>query len=356
VRAAVLVVALLGLTVAAYARESAPTARPPDAGRPVEVEPEAPQAPEAPTGRLVIAAAGDIACEAPPNGPRVPWSCQYDETAKLVTRRVDHVLLLGDNQYERGSYAAYRAYFHPTWGRALAKISPVPGNHEHGNDPSSRPRGYFRYFGDRARGPAGLGFYSFDLGACPGAPCWHVIALDSELCFGPGGCAAPGPDGPRGRGTRMYRWLRSDLRDHPDVAYPCTLAFWHHPRHSFSTGSGATGAVQPLWDLLYAAGADVVLNGHSHNYQRWEPQDPAGRIDPARGITQFVVGTGGRSRYAIQSGPRPANLAAAQDDSFGVLRLTLRAEGYRWAWATAPGQPAFEDRSDGLVSCVRGDA
>jgi hypothetical protein len=305
-------------------------------------------------GRWVIGAAGDIACDRPANGPESPSSCQYDDTADLIVRAgLDEVLLLGDLQYEVGAYRAFVRYFDPTWGRALPNLSPAPGNHEYPDGPSSRPSGYFRYFGDRVKGPHRLGYYSFDIGACPDAPCWHVISLNSELCFAPGGCGpAPSPQ-ERGPGNRMFRWLRADLAAHPDAQYPCTIAYWHHPRFSFSTGSGATSAVGPLWDLLYRAGADVVLNGHSHNYQRWRPQDPNGAFDPDRGIREFVVGTGGRSLYAIPGTAQPANLVVAQADAFGVLRLTLRPEGYRWSWETAARQPAFEDESDGAVACVR---
>ena len=304
--------------------------------------------------RYVVAAAGDIVCERRAFGPSVPTLCQYDDTAKLVDGPgLAEVLLLGDNQYEVGAYAAYTRYFDPTWGRAFANISPVPGNHEYANDPSSRPGGYFRYFGDRVRGPDGLGYYSFDLGSCPGEPCWHVIALNSELCFAAGGCrSAMEPTDP-GPGNRMYAWLQEDLAAHPDSSYPCTLAYWHHPRFSFSTGSGASAAVRPLWELLHGAGGDVVLNGHSHNYQRWRPQDPSGALDRDGGMRQFVVGTGGASHYALPGGERPPNLATAQGDAFGVLRLTLRAASYRWAWVSAPGQPGFDDTSERAAPCVR---
>jgi hypothetical protein len=305
------------------------------------------------TGRWVIGAAGDIACQAPPNGASRPETCQYDDTSDLVVRTgLDEILLLGDNQYERGAYASYLAYYDPTWGRAVANTSPVPGNHEYPDGPSSRPRGYFRYFGDRVKGPHRLGYYSYDLGACPDDPCWHLVALNSELCLAATGCGPTGSQEEPGPGNRMYRWLRRDLANHPDGEYPCTLAYWHHPLFSFSTGSGPTDAVRPLWDLLHAAGADLVLNGHSHNYQRWALQDPSGGAD-AGGIRQFVVGTGGRSHYAIPGGPMPENLLVAQADAFGVLRITLRAEGYRWAWVTAAGQPAFQDASDGAQACVR---
>jgi len=341
--------ALLALAVSAF---GAAANQPPDVrpiSRPTEHGTEAPD-----RTRYVVGAAGDIACEREALGPAAPALCQYDDTAKLVRGTgLAEVLLLGDNQYEVGSYAAYTNYFHPTWGRAFANISPVPGNHEYANDPSSRPRGYFRYFGDRVRGPDGLGYYSFDLGACPNDPCWHVIALNSELCFGVGGCGpATDPSNP-GRGNRMYAWLGQDLADHPDASYPCTLAYWHHPRFSFSTGSGPAASVGPLWELLHAAGADVVLNGHSHNYQRWRPMDPDGALDRTRGIRQFVVGTGGANLYALPDDDRPPNLARAQAHAFGILRLTLKLAGYRWAWASAPGQPAFEDAAARAVPCVR---
>jgi hypothetical protein len=305
-------------------------------------------------GRWVIGAAGDIACGSDANGPSRPDVCQYDDTSDLVVRTgLDEVLLLGDIQYETGAYRDFLAFFDPTWGRAFDNTSPVPGNHEYANDPSARPGGYFRYFGDAARGPRRLGFYSFDLGACPERPCWHLVALNSELCFAPGGCGpAADPENP-GPGNRMYMWLRRDLARHPDSEYPCTLAYWHHPRFSVSTASGPSEAVGPLWELLYDAAADVVLNGHSHNYQRWEPQSPVGVSDPERGVRQFVVGTGGASTYPIESEPSPDTLAVAQAESFGIIRITLKAHGYRWEWVTADGQPAFADASDGQVPCVR---
>ncbi len=304
--------------------------------------------------RYVIAAAGDIACADDAYGPQSPANCQYDDTANLIDRpSLTRVLTLGDNQYDRGAYDAYLSYFDPTWGRAKATLSPAPGNHEYANDPSSRPNGYFRYFGNGVKGPDGLGYYSFDLGACPDDPCWHLISLNSELCFTAGGCGPAADPADPGPGNRMYAWLAQDLADHPDSDYPCTLAYWHHPRFSFSTGSGATGTVGPLWELLHAARADLVLNGHSHNYQRWRPMDPNGEFDRVGGIREFVVGTGGASHYAIPSGDAPDNLASAQADAFGILRLTLEATGYRWRWVSAAGQPAFDDRSEHVARCVR---
>lgn len=340
------VVGLAGIVITAEAAEPL---------RPRAVRPRHERAADGPVRtRYVVAAAGDIACENPPYGSSTPGLCQYDDTARLVrSPGVAEVLLLGDNQYDEGSYAAYTNYFHPNWGRAFGNISPSPGNHEHGNDPSSRPRGYFRYFGPRVKGPDGLGYYAFDLGACPNAPCWRLISLNSELCFASGGCGpAENPADP-GLGNLMYAWLEQELATHPDTEYPCTLAYWHHPLFSFSTGSGASMAVRPLWELLHAARADVVLNGHSHNYQRWRPQDPQGNLDRTGGIREFVVGTGGANLYPLPGTTFPNNLVRGQADGFGVLRLTLRASSYRWRWVPADGQPAFADASERAVRCVR---
>jgi calcineurin-like phosphoesterase family protein len=303
--------------------------------------------------RVVIGAAGDVACLSDP-GPSDRDSCQYDDTADLLAG-LTGVLVLGDGQYETGDLEAYRRYYGPTWGRFLERTFPVPGNHEYAEDPSSTPNGYFRYFGDEVKGPDGLGYYSFDLpaGCSPGhGVCWHFIALSSELCFAGGGCG-PGTDpSALGPGNRMYGWLRHDLRSHPGHDYPCTLAYWHHPLFSVSDGSSATSVTRPLWELLYEAGADIVLNGHSHNYQRWVPQDPSGTVDRSHGIREFVVGTGGASKYPLLEAEN-ANLAAAQDDAFGILRLSLFGSSYSWEWIAADGQPSdFTDVKTAAVSCA----
>ncbi len=308
----------------------------------------------APAKPIAIGAAGDIACESPPD-PADLDRCRYDDTADLLSG-LDGVLVLGDSQYESGELEAFRRYYQPTWGRYLARTYPAPGNHEYTQDPRSVPTGYFRYFGDRVRGPDGLGYYSVDLprGCTPGVGvCWHLIALSSELCFASGGCGpATDPNDP-GPGNRMHVWLKHDLRAHPGDEYPCTLAFWHHPLFSISDGSASTPGTRPLWELLYDAHADVVLNGHSHNYQRWAPQDPFGARDPRWGIREFVVGTGGASKYGLLPGTGSTNLAASQNEAFGILRISLHEAGYTWRWVPAAGQPSrFTDAATSVSACV----
>ena len=300
-------------------------------------------------GALVVVAAGDIACDSDPRASGS--SCRYGDTADLVDGRgFDRVLTLGDNQYDTGAYQDFVDYFDPTWGVVKGSISPVPGNHEYAQDPSSTPSGYFTYFGSRVEGPDGLGYYSYDLGSCPRTPCWHLVALSSELCFAEGGCDRPSDPNDAGTGERMWAWLKADLAAHPNDEYPCTLAYWHHPLFSFSAQSGASPAVRPLWRLLDRADAEIVLNGHSHNYQRWRPQTPRGEASHD-GIREFVVGTGGKSHYAFLDRPEPSNLHTAQSNAFGVLRLAWGTGGYGWRWVGASGEPSFEDASQRVWRC-----
>jgi acid phosphatase type 7 len=272
----------------------------------------------------VIAAAGDIACDPADgsfrNGRGTSSACRQLATSNLLLHgRYDAVLTLGDNQYEDGSYGKYLVSYGRSWGRVKRITHPAPGNHEYETDAAS---GYFRYFG-RAAGPPGRGFYSFDIGT------WHLISLDSS-CSEVGGCDI---------GSPQQRWLRRDLTSQ---RASCTLAYWHHPR--FSSGAhGSEDSVDGLFRTLYANGADVVLVGHDHDYERFAPLDPAGDPDPARGIREFVVGTGGKSHHGFESRERGSQLRDAT--TFGVLALTLRPSGYDWRFVPAVG--SFADRGSG---------
>src|SRR4029079_18194995 len=184
----------------------------------------------------------------------------------------DAVLLLGDNQYECGEPRDYEAFFDQSWGDLKPRLHPVVGHHEYGvdeepNDPcyglAKGAPGYWAYFGDAATPLEPgcrldcAGYYSFDLGA------WHLIALNA-VCNRVGGCEA---------GSPQEQWLRADLAAHPS---PCTLAYLHNPR--FSSGQdGDDRDMQPLWEALAEAGADVVVAAHEHHYERFTPLDPAGQ-------------------------------------------------------------------------------
>ena len=260
----------------------------------------------------VLVAAGDIAsC----------LSTGDEATAQLVSAIPGAVATLGDNVYDRGSGEEFKTCFDPTWGAFKDRIHPAPGNHEYGTPGA---QGYFTYYG-AAAGQLGQGYYSYDLGA------WHVVVLNSQ-CWEIGGCGAAAP---------QSQWLKADLAAHPAL---CTLAYWHVPR--FSSGAhGNSTLIQAFWDLLYTGGADVVLNGHDHDYERFAPQDPQGQADPAQGMREFVVGTGGRSHYPFLLGPH-ANTEARNASTYGVLKLTLHASSYDWQFVPVEGQ-TFTDTGTG---------
>ena len=263
----------------------------------------------------VIAAAGDIACDPAStsfkNGLGTSGACRQKYTSDLlVNADLAAVLDLGDNQYYCGGYSAFLQSYDPSWGRVLSITHPSIGNHEYltsgGTDCSTDGAGYYTYFGSAAGAP-GQGFYSFDVGT------WHIIALNSN-CGQIGGC---------GSGSAEYKWLQSDLAAHTNL---CTLAYWHIPL--FSSGGRAAPNSQPFWQLLYNANADLVLNGHDHIYERFAPQSPTGALDRARGLREFIVGTGGANHTAISQ--VAANSEVRNTDSFGVLKLTLHSTGYDW--------------------------
>jgi hypothetical protein len=264
--------------------------------------------PERATRAPVIVAAGDIAdCYGPGD----------EATARVIGKIGGTVLTLGDNVYGDGTPEEFADCYDPSWGRYKGRTNPSPGNHDY---ESRDAEGYFGYFGEAA-GEPGKGYYSYDLGD------WHIVALNSNCEF-VGGCLAGDPQG---------RWLKADLADNRPK---CTLAYFHHPL--FSSGKYRPGIpeVKPLWEILYAAGGDVVLNGHDHNYQRFAPQNPDGEANPERGIREFVVGTGGRSHYPIVA--PIANSEIHNDDTYGILKLTLRPEGYDWQFVPVAGE-SFAD-------------
>jgi hypothetical protein len=252
---------------------------------------------------VTLLAAGDVGyCGQP-----------YDEaTGALINKTPGTVAALGDLAYEHGSAAEFSACYQPSWGAFKNRTRPAPGNHEYETDPTAA--GYFGFWGARAGNPA-QGWYSYDLGA------WHVISLNSNCSF-VGGCFA---------GSPQETWLRADLAAHKNT---CTLAYWHHPR--FSGGQVTSESdMQQFWQDLYDANADLVLTGHAHNYQRFAPQTATGVFDPVRGITEFVVGTGGNP--TLHPAAPIANTAVMNNNTWGVLRLTLRNSGYDWQFLPVAG-------------------
>lgn len=308
--------ALSGSTIAQHFQATAPTTSTTPTPTPTPT-------PTTTTSDPVIATAGDIACSpSDPDyngGAGISSRCRQRDTASLLAggANLAAVLPLGDTQYGDASLSDYQTSYGPTWGQAKSITRPAVGNHEYDTAGAS---GYFDYFDgvgatSGPAGPRGKGYYSFDIGA------WHIIALNSE-CGDVGGCGTNSP---------QEKWLRSDLAAHPTK---CTLAFWHRPLFN-SSFTGSDTEMKQVWQDLYNAGADVVLNGHAHDYERFAPQTPAGALDTTRGIREFISGTGGEDHHSI---PTPvANSQTHDDATFGVLKLTLHATSYDWRFVPVAG-------------------
>ena len=271
-------------------------------------------------GDPIFVGAGDIAdCTLPDDV----------NTANLLDGIGGTVFVLGDNAYESGSLAEYNNCYEPTWGRHKARTKPVPGNHEYA---TAGAAGYYTYFG-AAGSPLDTnctsnckGYYSYDLDT------WHIIALNSEI--------------DHADTSAQLTWLKADLAAHSNT---CTLAYWHKPL--FTSGAHSSDVERPsfksFWDVLYKNGTDVVLNGHDHDYERFALQNPTGQADAAHGIREFVVGTGGKTLRAF--GAILPNSEVRNSDNFGVLKMTLHAGSYSWAFVPVAGQ-AFTD--SGTANCI----
>lgn len=245
-----------------------------------------------------------------------------EATAKLLEEIPGTVFTTGDSVYPNGTTEEFQTYYDPTWGRHKSRTRPVPGNHDYGTPNAAS---YYTYFGSAA-GDADKGYYSYNVGD------WHIIALNTQ-CSEIGGCGENSPQG---------KWLQDDLAANQHV---CTLAYFHYGLYSSSNPSSSA---QYFWDLLYQAGADVVLNGHAHNYERFAPQDPHANLDPDRGIRQFEVGTGGADLHLIPETTAP-NSEISDDATYGVLKLTLNSTSYDWEFIPVEGM-TFTD--SGSANCV----
>jgi hypothetical protein len=262
-----------------------------------------------PAADVAFIGAGDVAGCAP--------DFQDEATAAIV----DHyptaaVYTVGDNAYPDGSAADFSLCYQPTWGRFKERTNPAPGNHDYH---VAKAAAYFGYFGARA-GPSERGYYSYDLGT------WHIISLDSEI--------------DASSTSAQAIWLEQDLASHPAT---CTLAYWHKPLFTSGAVHPPEAAMRPLFTILFDAGAEMVISGHNHQYERFAPQRPDGTADGVAGMRYFVAGTGGAGLY---------DFATAQPNSevrykgHGVLKLTLGAGRYGWQFLPVEGS-SFTDSGSG---------
>ena len=273
------------------------------------------------TSDVVLIGAGDIS-----DGFDFQLAGAFATAALLDANPSATVFADGDLAYNEGSDADFLKSYDPTWGRAKARTIPVPGNHDYS---IQKGIGYYNYFGPAAGDPA-KGYYSLDLGA------WHIVVLNSN-------CQSIGC----GAGGSQETWLKNDLTANTQT---CTLALWHEPFYTSvapSAGVVPNLSVQPLWQDLYDANTDLIVNGHAHNYERFAPQDANGNLDPTRGIIEIIAGTGGDSHHDFST-TTTANSLARNNDTFGVLELTLHPSSFDWQFIPVAGK-TFTD--SGTQAC-----
>ena len=253
---------------------------------------------------VVLVGAGDIStCD----------NNNDEATAKLLDGISGTVFTTGDNVYSSGSYSQYTSCYQPTWGRHKSRTKPVPGNHEYS---TSGAAGYFKYFNNV---PA---YYAYNLGD------WRVYALNSEIDVS--------------STSAQVKWLKNDLAANPKR---CVLAYWHKPRWSSGSEHGSSSKYQPLWKTLSDAGAEIVLSGHEHNYERFKEMNASGSAS-SPGLREIVVGTGGASHYGFGSALSTSQVR--NSSTYGVLKLTLNSTSYSWKFVPVAGK-TFTD--SGTTNC-----
>lgn len=299
----------LGFLVALILTSSLGTAPAASPSPTASVRASAPSPTPPPASPELMVGAGDIAgCD----------TLADSQTAELIAGTPGIVFTLGDNA-PIGRRQDYTVCYDQTWGAELDRTRPAIGDEDYVTDNGQE---YFQYFGERA-GPRGAAWYSYEVGS------WHIIVLNSE-CDEVGGCDPSSPQG---------QWLAADLAAHQTE---CTMAIWHRPLVS-AAGTPDAAWIRPFWTALYDAGAELVLNGHFHAYQRFAPMTPDLELDREHGIREIIAGTGGNQPMQLT---REAAHLEVQDRAFGVLLLRLYLNRYEWEFVPVRGE-AFRDSGEG---------
>jgi hypothetical protein len=281
-----------------------------------------------PTGSAVLVGAGDISS----GGSR------DQDTGNLIRTQLTSgawgVFTTGDNAYPDGTYQNYQVY-DAAWGSFRSKTRPTYGNHDYYG--SSTAAGSQQYWNE---GPDPTpvqvsndkSFYAYDVGNSN----WKAIVLNSADTEGPSSNQAPSC----AAGSTQMTFLNNQLNTTKN-----TVLFWHHARFSRSgdhpTSEGATGCSKTFFDVAYDNRADLVVQGHSHVYERYHARDKTG-ASVTGGLTSIVCGTGGNSFDSLGS----ASPAQAPETSFtnawGVCKLTLNANNAQVTFLPAPGSPGSD--------------
>lgn len=238
-------------------------------------------------------------------GDGADGSREAKQVAGLIDESgVDRFLYLGD-VYERGTPAEFESGYEPVYGRFDEIAEPTPGNHEW----PLYAKGYGPYW-KKVTGERQPDHYAFELGG------WQLLSLNSE-----------GPHDPE---SEQVAWLRRKV----EAPGTCRLAFWHSPRYTAGTVHPERPDLEPFWSALVGKAA-IVLTGHDHNMQRFEPID---------GLTELIAGAGGHGHYPLAEDER---LAFGNDTDYGALRLELQPGLASFRFVAADGRTL----DSGTVPC-----
>jgi len=252
------------------------------------------------------------------------WSkgTEATETAKLLDKLSGTIITLGDNVYSDGRKENFDNCFEATWGRYKDRIYPGIGNHDTYEGSAAA---YFEYFGKNA-GDSDKGYYSFNLGD------WHLVAVNTLILATPCSSNSVGCK----RYSNQMEWLKNDLEKNQTK---CTLIYGHHPGFTSQTESISYELI-PMWELAYSQNVDLILKGHVHMYERFALQDPKSRLDPKKGIRQFIVGTGGAGLGGYRE--KAKNIEVINNEKHGILKLILGKGEYEWEFISTDG--SFVDK------------
>ena len=266
---------------------------------------------------VILMVAGDMHANCKIHGRR------SKATAAIVKQYPQALVIpLGDNAGYHATQADYFECYERTWGEFKSRTYATIGNHESNQDPAATA--YYDYFNgvgvDSGRaGHRGRGYYTLDYGA------WRIFVANNNQNV-----------------ADQTAWMTRELATSPT----CTMAIWHRPLFTSSaepSNAQKPGPTRPWWRLLYDAKAELVLHGHIHSYERFAPLTPDGIVDTARGIREFVVGTGGSGLYDFNAVPRVGSQKRLK--AWGVLKLTLWPTRYKWQFIDTTG--AVLDRGKG---------
>jgi len=263
-------------------------------------------------------------------------------TLALGANRARFLYHLGDVVYFDGDLRSYESQFYEPYKNYAAPIFAIPGNHDvavpHGNDPL---QGFMENF-------------------CSAQPVHHALAGESSRttmtqphCYWTLltpyariiGLNSNVPGRLDNHTTRQLDWLTDELRGANDGK--AIIVAVHHCPYSRDSSHGGYRAIEGVLDRAFRDSGvtpHLVLNGHVHNYQRFERD--LTEFGVARKLSYVVAGAGGFAGFnnlheVDESDRLPAGVEAIThvDDLPGFLQLEISATEIRGRYYAVPRPP-----------------